>query len=128
MSKEKESTPLKEFNILDTPFGEGLEMVFTDEFKEDNSVNKTNLDSSLTNEVDETPAGEPEKPETKEVKKETKETPIAETEEEAESTTSTQTAETTTSEDSSLKVFASWLGDKGLVDYDEETFEDSEDG
>jgi hypothetical protein len=128
MSKEKESAPLKEFNILDTPFGEGLEMQFTDEFKEDNSVSKTSLDSSLTNEVDETSADETAKTETKEVKKETKETPIQETEEEVKGTTSTESTETTTSEDSSLKVFASWLGDKGLVDYDEETFEDSEDG
>ena len=128
MSKEKESAPLKEFNILDTPFGEGLEMQFTDEFKEDNSVSKTSLDSSLTNEVDETPVDETAKTETKEVKKETKETPIQETEEEVKGTTSTESTETTTSEDSSLKVFASWLGDKGLVDYDEETFEDSEDG
>lgn len=128
MSKEKESAPLKEFNILDTPFGEGLEMQFTDEFKEDNSVNKTSLDSSLTNEVDETPADETAKTETKEVKKETKEIPIQETKEEVKGTTSTESPETTTSEDSSLKVFASWLGDKGLVDYDEETFEDSEDG
>lgn len=128
MSKEKESAPLKEFNILDTPFGEGLEMQFTDEFKEDNSVSKTSLDSSLTNEVDETPVDETAKTETPEVKKETKETPKAETEEEVKKTTSTEATETTTSEDSSLKVFASWLGDKGLVDYDEETFEDSEDG
>jgi len=30
MSKEK-----KEFNILDTPFGEGLEMQFNDEFSND---------------------------------------------------------------------------------------------
>jgi hypothetical protein len=128
MSKEKESAPLKEFNILDTPFGEGLEMQFTDEFKEDNSVSKTSLDSSLTNEVDETPVDETAKTETKEVKKETKEIPIQETKEEVKGTTSTESPETTTSEDSSLKVFASWLGDKGLVDYDEETFEDSEDG
>lgn len=128
MSKEKESAPLKEFNILDTPFGEGLEMQFTDEFKEDNSVNKTDLDKNLTNEVDETPVDETAKTETPEVKKETKETPKAETEEEVKKTTSTEATETTTSEDSSLKVFASWLGDKGLVDYDEETFEDSEDG
>lgn len=124
MSKEEK----KEFNILDTPFGEGLEMQFTDEFKEDNSVNKTDLDKNLTNEVDETPVDETAKPEATEVKKETKETPKAETEEEVKKATSTEAAETTTSEDSSLKVFASWLGDKGLVDYDEETFEDSEDG
>ena len=124
MSKEEK----KEFNILDTPFGEGLEMQFTDEFKEDNSVNKTDLDKNLTNEVDETPVDETAKTETPEVKKETKETPKAETEEEVKKTTSTEATETTTSEDSSLKVFASWLGDKGLVDYDEETFEDSEDG
>ena len=128
MSKEKESTPAKEFNILDTPFGEGLEMQFTDEFKEDNSVGKTDLDKNLTNEVDETPVDKTAKPEAPEIKKETKETSKAETEEEVKKTTSTETAETTTSEDSSLKVFASWLGDKGLVDYDEETFEDSEDG
>lgn len=127
MSKEKESTPAKEFNILETPFGEGMEMQFTDEFKEDNSVNKTNLDSSATNEVDETPA-DTTKPETKEVVKETKETSKPTGEEETKETTSTENTETTTSEDSSLKVFASWLGDKGLVDYDEETFEDSEDG
>lgn len=124
MSKEEK----KEFNILDTPFGEGLEMQFTDEFKEDNSVNKTDLDKNLTDEVDETPVDETAKPETKEVKKETKETPKSTGEEETKETTSTETKETTTSEDSSLKVFASWLGDKGLVDYDEETFEDSEDG
>ena len=68
MSKEtKDSAPLKEFNILDTPFGEGLEMTFTDDFKEDNSVMKTNLDSDLTNEVDET-TGKEDKTETNETK------------------------------------------------------------
>ena len=72
MSKEKESAPLKEFNILDTPFGEGLEMQFTDEFKEDNSVSKTSLDSSLTNEVDETPVDETAKNKKKKKKKKKK--------------------------------------------------------
>lgn len=127
MSKEKEGTPEKVFNILETPFGDGMQMEFTDEFKEDNSVNKNNLDSSATDEVKETP-DDTTKSETKEVKKETKETSKSTEEEETKETTSTETKETTTSEDSSLKVFASWLGDKGLVDYDEETFEDSEDG
>jgi len=126
MSKEtKNEAPLKEFNILDTPFGEGLEMQFTDDFKEDNSVNKTTLDSDLTDEVDET---ETTQTETKEVKKEIKETPKETTEEEIEKTTPVESTETTTAEDSSLKVFASWLGEKGLVDYDEESFEDSEEG
>ncbi len=125
MSKEKNDAPLKEFNILDTPFGEGLEVKFTEDFKENNSVTHTNLDAGKTDEVEET---ETTKSETKEVKKETKETPTEEEEEKIEKTTSTESTETTTTEDSSLKVFASWLGEKGLVDYDEETFEDSEDG
>lgn len=133
MSKEtKDSAPLKEFNILDTPFGEGLEMTFTDDFKEDNSVNKTTLDSDLTNEVDET-TGKEDKTETKETKediKETKETSTKEVTADLEKdnkTTPIETKENQT-EESSLKVFASWLGEKGLVDYDEETFEDSEEG
>lgn len=121
MSKEnKDVTPLKEFNILDTPFGEGLEMQFTDEFSEDfkenNSVAANTLDAT----------GEDETPE--DTNKETKEEFKQETKEEVKETPKVETKETNTTEDSSLKVFASWLGDKGLVDYDEETFEDSEDG
>ena len=133
MSKEtKDSAPLKEFNILDTPFGEGLEMTFTDDFKEDNSVMKTNLDSDLTNEVDET-TGKEDKTETKETKEDTKETKETSTKEvtadlEDDNKKSSDKTEETTQEESSLKVFASWLGEKGLVDYDEETFEDSEEG
>ncbi len=126
MSKEtKNETPLKEFNILDTPFGEGLEVVITDDFKEDNSVNKTNLDSNLTNEIDETPELEPKKE-----KKEVKEDPKKEVKdlEDEDKTPKAPVAEEVVSEESSLKVFASWLGEKGLVDYDEESFEDSEDG
>ncbi len=126
MSKEnKDATPLKEFNILDTPFGEGLEMQFTDEFSEDfkenNSV-KTNVieDSEIKNDEEST--------ETKIEDKETKEVSKEETKEEVKNTPKVETKETNTTEDSSLKVFASWLGDKGLVDYDEETFEDSEEG
>ena len=133
MSKEKkDSAPLKEFNILDTPFGEGLEMTFTDDYKEDNSVTKTTLDSNLTNEVDETEKSEKtettEVKETKETTKETKETSTNTSEEEVEKTTSTETQETDSTEGTTLKVFASWLGEKGLVDYDEESFEDSEEG
>ena len=121
MSKEnKDVTPLKQFNILDTPFGEGLEMQFTDEFSEDfkenNSVAANTLDAT----------GEDETPE--DTNKETKEEFKQETKEEVKETPKVETKETNTTEDSSLKVFASWLGDKGLVDYDEETFEDSEDG
>jgi hypothetical protein len=107
MSKEEK----KEFNILDTPFGEGLEMQFTDEFKEDNSVNKTDLDKNLTNEVDETPVDETAKPEATEVKKETKETPKAETEEEVKNLLQSfkQLLRKIL-----LSNVASWLGDKGL--------------
>jgi len=128
MSKQKGSAPLTEFNILDTPFGEGLEMEFTDDFKEDNSVNKTNLDSELTDEVNDVLTDATDKSEIKESKKEVKEIPKKESEEEVEESSSVESKESNTQEDSSLKVFASWLGDKGLVDYDEETFEDSEDG
>lgn len=127
MSKEtKNETPLKEFNILDTPFGEGLEVVITDDFKEDNSVNKTNLDSNLTNEIDETPELEAKNPEKKEVKEEPKKE-VKDLEDE-DKTPKAPVAEEVVSEESSLKVFASWLGEKGLVDYDEESFEDSEEG
>lgn len=124
--KTKNETPLKEFNILDTPFGEGLEVVITDNFKEDNSVNKTNLDSNLTNEIDETPELENKEPEKKEVKEDPKKE-VKDLEDE-DKTPKAPVVEETVSEESSLKVFASWLGEKGLVDYDEESFEDSEEG
>lgn len=121
MSKENQSAPLKEFNILDTPFGDGLEMQFTDEFKENNSVVQP-LITEPVNEVEETPKTETK--ETREKKKvETEELPK---EDLIEDTKSEIVEEVET--ESSLKAFASWLGDKGLVDYDEESFEDSEDG
>lgn len=121
MSKEnKDVTPLKEFNILDTPFGEGLEMQFTDEFSEDFKENN----SVAANTLDATGEDETSEDTNKEVKEDFKQ----ETKEEVKETPKVETKETNTTEDSSLKVFASWLGDKGLVDYDEETFEDSEDG
>lgn len=130
MSKEnKDATPLKEFNILDTPFGEGLEMQFTDEFsedfKEDNSVSKNIIeDSEQTEELNESSEVE-----TKEDKKEvTKDLSKQETEEEVKKTNKSESEEQNTEESSTLKVFASWLGEKGLVDYDEESFEDSEEG
>lgn len=126
MSKEKESAPLKEFNILDTPFGGGLEMEFIDDFKEDHSVVNKDLNSEFKEEEVVEPLNDT--PEIEEVKKETKEAPKSEPKKEVKEITSLESEETNTQEDSSLKVFASWLGDKGLVDYDEETFEDSEDG
>jgi len=126
MSKEKEGTPEKVFNILETPFGEGIEMEFIDDFKEDHSVSNKDLNSEFKDEEVVEPLNET--PEIEEVKKETKETSKAEPKKEVKETTSFESEETNTQEDSSLKVFASWLGDKGLVDYDEETFEDSEEG
>ncbi len=123
MSKDKK----QEFNILDTPFGDGLEMQFTDDFKENNSVANTLIKEETsedhTEEIDKTV-----KSETKEVKKEIKEEPKQEEKEETKEVIESESPESDTEESSSLKVFASWLGDKGLVDYDEETFEDSEDG
>lgn len=126
MSKENENTPSKEFNILDTPFGGGLEMEFIDDFKEDHSVVNKDLNSEFKEEEVVEPLNDT--PEIEEVKKETKEVPKSEPKKEVKETTTLESEETNIQEDSSLKVFASWLGDKGLVDYDEESFEDSEDG
>lgn len=124
MSKENQSAPLKEFNILDTPFGDGLEMKFTDEFKENNSVAQPLINEPV-DEVDETPKTETVETKTSKEKKkvETEELPKEDTIEDVKSEI-IEEVET----ESSLKAFASWLGDKGLVDYDESSFEDSEDG
>lgn len=117
MSKEKQEVK-KEFNILDTPFGDGLELVVNDEFSEDFKENNSAVKPLIESPIDETPIDDEIKPELKqkEVKEEIKETPIAKIEEE------------TPIEDSNFKVVASWLGEKGLADYDPESFEDSEDG
>lgn len=128
MSKEnKDGTPLKEFNILDTPFGDGLEMEFTDDFKEDVSVKNNMVEgaNSDTEEVDEFSSNkeEPVKPKKEPTIKKVE----AELEEEVEEV-SKREPQQSSDEASSLKVFASWLGEQGLVDYNEESFEDSEDG
>ena len=115
MSKEK-----KEFNILDTPFGEGLEMQFNDEFSSDFQENNSVAQPLVAELEDVTPIVN----ETKEVVKDLPKEETKETEE----VNKVESKQENTEEGSSLKVFASWLGDKGLVDYDEETFEDSEDG
>lgn len=128
MSKEnKDGTPLKEFNILDTPFGDGLEMEFTDDFKEDVSVKNNMVEgaNSDTEEVDEFSSNkeEPVKPKKEPTIKKVE----AELEEEVEEV-SKREPQQSSDDASSLKVFASWLGEQGLVDYNEESFEDSEDG
>lgn len=120
MSKEKQ----KEFNILDTPFGEGMEMQFTDEFSSDFKENNSVVQPLMEDLEDVTPPVDETKEVTKEVVKDIPKEETKAPEEVAEVTTK----EEATEESSSLKVFASWLGDKGLVDYDEETFEDSEEG
>lgn len=130
MSKEtNDAAPLKEFNILDTPFGDGLEMQFTDEFKEDNSVNK-NIVSNSEEEDDENIGGtgdsfneikEPKKPKTKEEVIDN----VDDTKDDSDD--KLETKETTENE-SSLVTFATWLHEQNLVDYDPETFEDSEEG
>jgi len=127
MSKEnKDGTPLKEFNILDTPFGDGLEMEFTDDFKEDVSV-KNNMvegEDPDTEEFNEFSSNE----ETVKPKKEVPTKKVeAELEEEVEEL-SKKEIQQSSDEASSLKVFASWLGEQGLVDFNEESFEDSEEG
>ena len=128
MSKEnKDGTPLKEFNILDTPFGDGLEMEFTDDFKEDVSVKNNMVEgaNSDTEEVDEFSSNkeEPVKPKKEPTIKKVE----VELEEEVEEVSKRQPQQSS-DDASSLKVFASWLGEQGLVDYNEESFEDSEDG
>jgi len=113
MSKETK----KEFNILDTPFGDGLELVVNDEFSSDFKENNSTIQPIIESPIDETPIDDIKPEVKKEVKKEEfKETPKVELEEEA------------SIEDSNFKVIAGWLGDKGLADYDPESFEDSEDG
>lgn len=120
MSKETK----KEFNILDTPFGEGMEMQFSDEFSEDFKENNSAVQPLIENLEDITPIVD----ETKEAKKEVvKDLPKEELKESKEDL-KVESKESTVEEDSSIKVFASWLGEKGLVDFDAETFEDSEDG
>jgi len=130
--KETKENPLNQFNILDTPFGEGsLEMEFLDDFKEDISV-KNNIVPGLEDheEIDETNTGESKEktkePESaKETSKEVKKEVEKEVEEkEVEDNKNVENQEET----STLKTFASWLGDQGLVDYNEEEFEDSEEG
>lgn len=120
MSKETK----KEFNILDTPFGEGMEMQFSDEFSEDFKENNSAVQPLIENSEDITPIVD----ETKEAKKEVvKDLPKEELKESKEDP-KVESKESIVEEDSSIKVFASWLGEKGLVDFDAETFEDSEDG
>lgn len=116
MSKETK----KEFNILDTPFGDGLELVVNDEFSNDFKENNSVTQPLIEEPLEELPIDE--------IKEDKKEIPKEVKQEEFNETPKVETKETNTEESSSLKVFASWLGDKGLVDYDEETFEDSEDG
>jgi len=121
MSKENENAP-QEFNILDTPFGDGLELQVTDEFSEDFRENNSVAQPLMEEDDNLTPTDGDFKEPVKEVvkdlpKEEVKERVKVEPKEEVHS-----------EEGSNLKVFASWLGEKGLVDYDEETFEDSEDG
>jgi hypothetical protein len=121
MSKENEDAP-KELNILDTPFGDGLEMQFSDEYSDEFKENNSVAQPLMQEDEDTTPDNGDFKEPVKEVikdlpKEEVKERVKAEPKEEVHS-----------EEGSNLKVFASWLGEKGLVDYDEESFEDSEDG
>lgn len=136
MSKKgNEENPLNQFNILDTPFGEGgLEIEFKDDFKEDISVKNTIVPGVEDHEeIDETNTGEF-KEKTEEPKKAESKTKKAEKEaeeefkEEVEDVKSKKASEEIQEETSTLKTFASWLGEQGLVDYDEESFEDSEEG
>lgn len=120
MSKETK----KEFNILDTPFGEGMEMQFSDEFSEDFKENNSAVQPLIENLEDITPIVD----ETKEAKKEVVKDLPKEEPKESKEDLKVESKESTVEEDSSIKVFASWLGEKGLVDFDAETFEDSEDG
>ncbi len=124
MKKDKEEN--KVFNILETPFGDGLEVKFTeefsDDFKEDISVEKEVI-SDFKNEEEEV------LDETKEVTKEVaKDLPKKEVEVEKPEVVNEPKGNIETEESSTLKTFASWLGDQGLVDYNEEEFEDSEEG
>lgn len=130
MSKETtNAAPLKEFNILDTPFGDGLEMQFIDDFKEDNSVNKNTVSNSEEEDIEKLNGDGDSFNEIKETKKpkakEEVETLLKTEEEETEE--KLETKETNEGE-SSLVTFATWLHEQNLVDYDPETFEDSEEG
>ena len=121
MSKENEDAP-KELNILDTPFGDGLEMQFSDEYSDEFKENNSVAQPLMQEDEDMVPDNDNFKEPVKEVikdlpKEEVKERVKAEPRQDVSS-----------DEGSNLKVFASWLGEKGLVDYDEESFEDSEDG
>ena len=129
MSKETSTKTSKEsFNYLDSPYGDGMKIdftdEFTDEFKEDFSANKTDLKENdkdfdeagniITSDSEDKSKDVFKKDIKEEVKKDT---PKEESKDEE-----------SKEETSGLKHFASWLGEKGLVDYDEETFEDSEEG
>ncbi len=121
MSKETK----KEFNILETPFGEGMEMQFTDEFSNDFKENNSVVQPLIPNLED---THEDEKAPKEEPKEVIKDLPKDEPKETLKDESTNLKDNGGQEESSNLKVFASWLGEKGLVDYDEETFEDSEDG
>ncbi len=122
MSKENQGASAKTINILDTSFGGGGDMIFSEEFNigiPDEIKEEKQVIADTTETLEE--SKEVVKEETKEVVA-TK--PVEETK-----TTVVKPIETKPEEqESALKSFASWMGEKGLVDYDEETFEDSEDG
>lgn len=122
MSKEKnQSNPLQEFNILETSFGGGMDIEFTEEgFKNEPTAKE---------EKEEKPEAIEDKGKSKETKEEISEQEEQETpEKEIKESVKVETKEEVSNEDSSLKSFASWLGEKGIVDFDEESFDDSEEG
>lgn len=122
MSKEKQGASAKMINILDTSFGGGGDMIFSEEFNigiPDEVKEETQVIAETTETLEES----------KEVlKEETKEVVATKPVEETKTTVVKPIENKPEEQESALKSFASWMGDKGLVDYDEETFEDSEEG
>lgn len=123
MSKEKtEGKPLKDFNILEnSSFGGGIDVEFSEEgFQTNLEPAKLKIEEEdSTEELDTSSTKEPDIISKK----------VDKLEEPTEIINAVKPVEVKEEkEESSLKVFASWLGEKGIVDYDEETFEDTEDG
>lgn len=117
--KEEKNLPANSFSLLDeSVFGQGGDIVFMDE----NSpiVETPKPDEGLENHDEKGKPIEAEVKETVKIEKDPKEIIISKAEEKPE--------EKEKEEISQIAVVASWLGEKGIVDYNPEDFEDSEEG
>lgn len=131
MAKEEKKNPQGSFNLLeDSVFGQGPEIIFEPEGSADSVESvKPKVEESKINY--EEGSGEPLDEEDKKVvdlKAKTDKETAGELE--TEKAVKPKSEDTRIEEDevSHIAVFASYLGDKGIVDFDPETFKDSEEG